>query len=568
MNRLFLLVLFVFAMAAAFTWFKLDQQVSVTLEYRAVSEESATKNKKVSRTDVAFPLSDSIKLDKKNPEHIYLELTALGSNQVGVLKLDFARGSLDVIVSESAVSEKRNVCLIDISDTEKVTSCSVLLKLTDGLPTRVIIVPKVHQVSVHGIDFESVTAKRHTEASSADLLAAFGVLLILGPVFVALRKFNGGEHLLLAAIGLSWIAYTGLSGLIYSLIFIVCGYGVIRLIDILENNKLRALVAALVGVALLVVFVKFLAPLVTTAFANPGGFALALPLGVSYFAIRIVDLLLTAYSGALKKINFLDYVAFMFMPHTLAAGPILTFSEFLSSRIENYSFVDFSAGFARMSFGVGKKLFADTFLLPVVSTSMGEFVVSGMSTSPIIVAKMLLINVLYVYLDFSAYSDLAIGAGRASGRRINENFNNPLIRSGIREYWRHWHMTLSNWVMRRVYLPAFLSSRSQTLSVISCMLVIGVWHTPNLSWSLWAVHHGIAMSAEGKYFPGSSLQRTGSARYLSRLGAIAFVWVWVALGHSFTLFSSVKFALTAYLLALEAPLDVLIGIVNIFILHR
>jgi D-alanyl-lipoteichoic acid acyltransferase DltB (MBOAT superfamily) len=177
---------------------------------------------------------------------------------------------------------------------------------------------------------------------------------------------------------------------------------------------------------------------------------------------------------------------------------------------------------------------------------------------------MLVANLLYVYLDFSAYCDLAIGAARAGGRRLPENFNWPLVRGGLRRYWRHWHMTLSQWVMRRVYFPAFLASHSTTLALIASMLTIGLWHAPTISWTLWALHHSLAMAAEGRINPdppsgeaqpGSLAMRvTAAGRHF--VGMI-FMLGWVSLGHAFTLFAAPRVAIETYLAALSAPFIIL-----------
>ncbi|HEX8662045.1 MAG TPA: MBOAT family O-acyltransferase, partial [Brevundimonas sp.] len=185
---------------------------------------------------------------------------------------------------------------------------------------------------------------------------------------------------------------------------------------------------------------------------------------------------------------------------------------------------------------------------------------TGGDTSERSILIMLVANLLYIYLDFSAYCDLAIGAARAGGRRLPENFDWPLVRSGLRRYWRHWHMTLSQWVMRRVYFPAFLASHSTALALFASMLTIGLWHAPTISWSFWALHHSLAMAVEARVSPGSPPEsprpqgpvarvRTG-ARHLVGMG---FMLAWVSLGHSFTLFAAPRLALETYGRALAAP---------------
>lgn len=103
-------------------------------------------------------------------------------------------------------------------------------------------------------------------------------------------------------------------------------------------------------------------------------------------------------------------------------------------------------------------------------------------------------GVIYAYLDFSAYSDIAIGTSRMLGYRICENFNFPILASNIREYWKRWHMSLSNWAFRNIYFPTLVQTRNSYLPLFLTMLVIGLWHAFSLSWFAWAVHHAAGMS--------------------------------------------------------------------------
>ncbi len=222
-----------------------------------------------------------------------------------------------------------------------------------------------------------------------------------------------------------------------------------------------------------------------------------------------------------------------------------------------------------MIVGLVKKPMADSILLPVVSTRMTLFL-SGSGDTGVAVWMMLLGNLLYIYLDFSAYSDLAIGAARAGGRRLPENFDWPLFRSSVRSYWRSWHMTLSQWVMRRVYFPAFLISRSSVLALVASMFVIGMWHAPTTCWTLWAIHHSLILAVEGKLFPDvrdsrlphSSIHLKISMAVKYSFGLI-FMLFWVALGHSFTLFSDPKTALICYFESLSLPFNLIRNSINL-----
>jgi hypothetical protein len=160
------------------------------------------------------------------------------------------------------------------------------------------------------------------------------------------------------------------------------------------------------------------------------------------------------------------------------------------TRIADWSVTDYGSGIAWCLVGLVKKSSADLLLAPGVLKLSQTVALHPDTVSARVVWPILLGQLLYIYLDFSGYTDLALGTGRALGWRLPENFNWPLAKSNLQRYWQSWHMTLSNWVMRRVYFPAFMQSRSPILAAVCAMLAIGVWHQPDFAWAL---HHGIGL---------------------------------------------------------------------------
>tara|TARA_R110002124_G_scaffold55108_3_gene156066 strand:- start:866 stop:2482 length:1617 start_codon:yes stop_codon:yes gene_type:complete len=530
--------------AFAFSAAKLDRNVAV----EAVLERPSVS------APIDLPLSSAITLDADQGDALAIAVTNYGSDHVSLLHVRTDNTPVDITTGDGGHRTNRTTC---------VDNCVVVLRQSGDEKGQARITSTEGIATLHAVTFEPVTAKRHGSASGLQILAGFSLLLLLGPVLVWLRRWPGAEQIALAVGGMVWIGVAGLSGLAVAVVFVVAGYFAITAVGAIKERRPRSLAAALVGVALLVMLLKFAAPVMASAFANPGGLWLALPLGISYLAIRLIDLILAAHARALRGLTMRDYLAFMLSPYTLPAGPIQLYGDFLRGRIINWSGVDFAAGAARMGVGMLKKLLADSLLLPLVTNHMGNYL-TGNEGAERSVLIMLVANLLYIYLDFSAYCDLAIGAARAGGRRLPENFNWPLVRSGLRRYWRHWHMTLSQWVMRRVYFPAFLASHSTTLALTASMLAIGLWHAPTISWTFWALHHSLAMAAEGKLNPAppaSALPPTGMAAQawagVRHLLGMSFMIVWVALGHSFTLFAAPLVALKTYASALTAPFVIL-----------
>jgi alginate O-acetyltransferase complex protein AlgI len=281
---------------------------------------------------------------------------------------------------------------------------------------------------------------------------------------------------------------------------------------------------------------------------------LAAPLGISYASIRIADLLIASRAGVHLELRPLEYISFLFFPATLAAGPVLTLDRFRSGRISCWGVTDVAAGAARFAVGLAKKSIADAYLAPLVASGVDTYLAAGANMNSSALATMLVADMIYIYLEFSGYTDMAIGAGRSLGWRLPENFNWSLLQPGIRAYWRNWHMSLSEWAFRRVYFPVLLNARSQHLATIATMLLIGLWHVPRTTWALWAIHHTAGLIVEAFVVAkiSSAIMSSQFCRHMpliavfARVLGVAFVWTWVSLGHAFTLFSEPGKALAVY----------------------
>lgn len=104
-----------------------------------------------------------------------------------------------------------------------------------------------------------------------------------------------------------------------------------------------------------------------------------------------------------------------------------------------------------------------------------------------------------IYCDFSAYSDIAIGSGRMLGYRLSENFRQPYLSTSIREFWRHWHISLSTWLRDYLYIPLGGNKRGQVrtyINLFTTMLLGGLWHGANWTFVVWGALHGTYLSLE------------------------------------------------------------------------
>jgi alginate O-acetyltransferase complex protein AlgI len=378
------------------------------------------------------------------------------------------------------------------------------------------------------------------------------LLVVLAPLIVMARRVSPRlELLILIGLSATWIATTGVESALAIAAFLVLGYFLVRLELRRRETRSSILLLAIGFVALVLFYFKVLSPYASAAFGQTS--SLALPLGLSYFGIRLIDVIFAARAGTLKAVSSIEFFGFMLHPSMLAAGPITTLGEFRRARIADWSITDYGSGIARCLVGLVKKYSADLLLAPGVLKLTQTVALHPDTVSARVVWPMLLGQLLYIYLDFSGYTDLAIGTGRALGWRLPENFNWPLAKSNLQRYWQSWHMTLSNWVMRRVYFPAFMQSRSPILAAVCAMLAIGVWHQPDFAWTAWALHHGIGLGFTIKcrdvgFRDGGILARWASTpRGPVTMGLLgwAFTVSWVALGLSYTLFDNYRISFSA-----------------------
>ena len=136
---------------------------------------------------------------------------------------------------------------------------------------------------------------------------------------------------------------------------------------------------------------------------------------------------------------------------------------------------------------------------------------------------------LQIYFDFSGYSDMAIGLMRMFGFRILENFNYPYIARSVREFWRRWHISLSNWFRDYLYVPLGgnrRGARREYANLVVVFLLCGLWHGASWPFVLWGAWHGAFLAAE----------RAGLGKALARLGVLAHAYAIAAVTLGWVLF--------------------------------
>jgi alginate O-acetyltransferase complex protein AlgI len=223
-----------------------------------------------------------------------------------------------------------------------------------------------------------------------------------------------------------------------------------------------------------------------------------LPIGISFFTFHALSYLIDVYRGTARHLlSPIDYGLYIALFPQLIAGPIVRFHQVRDQLIARQETIDaFAAGVYRFTLGLGKKvLIADT-VAPIADAVFGT-PAHALSTGPALLG--VAAYTVQLYFDFSGYSDMAIGLALMFGIRFPENFNRPYAARSITEFWRRWHMSLSNWFRDYLYIPlgGNRGSRMATYrNLIVVFLITGLWHGANWTFVAWGAYHGLLLLFE------------------------------------------------------------------------
>lgn len=283
-------------------------------------------------------------------------------------------------------------------------------------------------------------------------------------------------------------------------------------------------------------------PAMARLFSGQGSmFDFVVPLGVSYFSFKLLH-----YTIEMRRAGFGphtpgDFASWLFLAPIFTAGPIERFDHYLRERTTEHFRWDFIIeGTMRIAFGLVKKFFFGTLVLEVIDRLSGGGIVAllpQLHTVPFYtIWALLLLTLLYVYLDFSAYSDIAIGSSRLFGLKIMENFNYPFLATSLQEFWQRWHMTLANWCRSYIYMSMIGLTRNPYYAVVATFATMGLWHAASPHWIIWGLWHGLGLCV--LLYWGRFAMRRKIKFFKSPLGAWTgriLTIAYVALGGAFTL---------------------------------
>lgn len=325
-------------------------------------------------------------------------------------------------------------------------------------------------------------------------------LCIAGYFFLNHRQHYTLAQGFLLCMSLWFYGYFNPSYLIIILVSIGINYLFTLLMAKTQNQKLRKwemLLAVLLNLGILFYFkyYDFFIRNVNRIFSTDFAFHnVLLPLGISFFTFQQVSYIVDAYRGEVTQYNFLQYASFVVYFPQLIAGPIVTHDElipqFMDLSKKRFNWDNFAPGLYIFALGLAKKvLIADMF---GNAANWGFANVAQLDTTNAIFTS--LAYTIQIYFDFSGYCDMAIGIGQMMNIDLPVNFDSPYKALTITEFWDRWHMTLTRFFTRYVYIPLGGSRKGKYrtyLNVMIVFLVSGIWHGANYTFILWGILHGL-----------------------------------------------------------------------------
>lgn len=294
-------------------------------------------------------------------------------------------------------------------------------------------------------------------------------------------------------------------------------------------SRRRAWVA---GAALLALLVGFKAALEIRAGA------LLLPLGLSFVTFRLLHFVIARRTGSLGPQPMGEVLGWILFPPLFSAGPIERLDHQQQRREDQWRPALLVEGGGRILSGLVKKLVLADGLVAQAQVALGadaEATLGGLQDFSLGVGAAWIfagLSLLHLYLDFSGYSDLAIGGGRLFGLRVTENFRWPMFSNSPADFWRRWHISLADWCRDTLYMPLLGGSRSPVLAVLVTFVAMGLWHALRLDWLLWGLWHGAALAAVAMWRRRFRKRRPGPAIF--NLVTIPATLGFVTLGHALT----------------------------------
>jgi len=288
-------------------------------------------------------------------------------------------------------------------------------------------------------------------------------------------------------------------------------------------NKIFRIIAIILNVFVLFTF-KYINSFLQIGLVNTSLSSIAFPIGLSYFSFKAISYNVDSIDD--NQGDFLDVAIYISNFLTIVSGPLSTYHDELPNIMERKKTKDFDSiyrGIERFILGFAKKVIIADSLGVLVSQcfAMNElsFVMSWAGA---------IAYTLQLFFDFSGYTDMAIGIGVVFGFDLPENFNYPYMATSISDFWKRWHISLTKWFTRYIYIPLGGSKVTSSLRHIFNLFVVwiitGIWHGSSLTFIIWAMIYFVLQLIE-KYTKWSELLQKIHLSHIYTLVIVVIEWV-------------------------------------------
>ena len=365
--------------------------------------------------------------------------------------------------------------------------------------------------------------------NSFEFIILFLPLTFVGYFLLNRSSFTLGKLFLILA-GIFFYTYAGFASLPVLLAGLVINYAAACAM-VRKERYARLILTAdiLCNIALLFYFKYFT---FTLSLINPflrsplETGSILLPLGISFYTFQQIDYAVNVYRKG-KNESLTDYLLYILYFPKLIMGPITEpdylIPQFSDESRKHIKAENIACGIKIFSLGLFKKMIlADTFAAAIGWCLSNP----GDATA----ADLILGTLAYtfeIYFDFSAYSDMAVGISMMLNIDLPINFDSPYKALSIRDFWKRWHISLTGFLTRNVYIPLGGSRRGTRRTYINVLLVFlvsGIWHGANFTFLLWGLLHGL-LCVFDRLFEKAESRVHPVVRWFAAFLCVNFLWL-------------------------------------------
>jgi alginate O-acetyltransferase complex protein AlgI len=259
-----------------------------------------------------------------------------------------------------------------------------------------------------------------------------------------------------------------------------------------------------------------------------------LPAGISFYSFQLISYVIDVYRKDVPaEHNYARVLLYTSLFHQCIAGPIVRFKDIaddLKERKTNIS--SMNEGISRFCIGLAKKTLLANSCGSILDSILPETIYGVTHATVLASWTGGLLYMLQIYLDFSAYSDMAIGLGKMTGFHYKENFNYPYTANSVTDFWRRWHISLGTFFRDYVYIPLGGNRKGLARQLFNMAVVwalTGLWHGASYNFVLWGVYFFVFLAVEKifllKVFEKMPKILSGILGWIYTTAVVFFGWI-------------------------------------------